>query len=154
MKMENKTVKSPLVAGFMAVAMAFNSPAGHDALYEAMVRITFAKMWLSHSNNHKVDLTGVGLPIQFDVQLPISFQEFRDNAEIYAYDPDPQVHINNIKLLNERISLCLTDLNPKKDDDPNDPDAPYPVNFACHSVTCQRHKGGQSAQQYNVSLTI
>lgn len=152
MKAESKTVKSPVVAGFMAVAMVFNSPAGHDALYEGMVRVAFAKTWLQYSNNHEVDLTGMGVPIRFNIRLPISFQEFRDNAELYAYDPDPNVHINNIKLLNGRVSLCLTDLNPNDDENP---DAPYPTNFACHAATsCHRHKGGNAAKQYNISLVI
>lgn len=50
-----KTTKSPLVAGFMAAAMAFQSPAGHDILYQGLLRGWFATTWIQASMDKRID---------------------------------------------------------------------------------------------------
>lgn len=115
-----KTTKSPLVVGFMSVAMGLQSPAGHDFVYQTLLRGWFAKTWVDAS---------------IDVGRPISFQTFRDNAEILAYDPNPDTFVNNLRLLKDNFSFCLSIMN----DTEEKPD--IPVSFvACHAATIREQK--------------
>lgn len=119
MAKENIT-RSPLVAGFMAFAMAFQSPAGHDAIYQGLLRGWFAVTWLQAS---------------LDVGRPISFQTLRDNAGILAYDPNPDIFLNNMRLLKENFSFCL----PFVGDSDDQPDIPQNF-FTCHAATKREDK--------------
>ena len=116
---KNNITRSPLVVGFMAVAMGFQSPAGHDAIYQGLLRGWFAMTWVEAS---------------IELGRPISFRTFRENAELLAWDPDPDIFINNMRLLNSNFSFCL----PFTNDGEERPDKPQ--NFACHVAATRDDK--------------
>lgn len=116
----SKKHRSPLIAGFMAVSLAFYSPAGHDALYEALLRVKFAPHWLQAS---------------FNTKSFMSFSTFREQAAIWAYDPNPRVHLNNVRLLQDTSSFCLP-----LPDDGKAPENPENIFTACHAAATRDDK--------------
>lgn len=108
------TTKNPLVLGFMAVAMGFQSPTGHDAIYQGLLRSWFALTWAKASLGEN---------------RLISFQTLRDNAETLAYDPNPDIFLNNMRLLKGDFSFCL----PFVGENEKQPDIPQ--NLVCHTTT-------------------
>ena len=124
----NKTIKSPLVAGFMAGAMCFQSPAGHDVLYEGLLRAWFAKSWVEAS---------------IMMGRPISFQEFKSGAEIFLYEEDTDAFFKNVRLLNSDITLCWNNFEEyEAGGNNNTPEGPQTV-FACHAALSRNEKGGK-----------
>ena len=113
--------RSPLVASFLTVAMGFQSPAGHDALYQGLLRIWFAPQWFEAMRQ-----TGETM----------SFDAFKnsDMAQIWVYDPNPDVFLKNIKLLQSNFSLCLPFVGDEKDQ------PSPPQNFACHATAARDNK--------------
>lgn len=126
--LQNNKRRSPLIAGFLAAAMGLHSPAGHDAIYQAALRGHFAADWWAAS---------------VQAGRPISFKSFRANAEIYAYDPNPEIHLHNMRLLKERISFCLPFINEGEQETPPQPSQNY---TACHATVTRpdkKHKGAR-----------
>ena len=119
---KNNITRSPLVAGFMAVAMSFQSPAGHDAIYQIALQGWFAPQWIGAMRQ-----TGTFM----------SFEAFKQNAmiEIWMYDPNPDVFVNNMRLLNTTVSLCI----PITGDDKDNQNVPQ-NNFACHVAATRKEK--------------
>ena len=113
--------RSPLVAVFLAVNMVFQSPAGHDLIYQGLLRGWFATTWLQAS---------------IDAGRPISFQTLRDHAAILAYDDNPETFMNNMRLLAGDFSFCLPLINEGDEDAPNAPQN----HFACHAASTRNDK--------------
>ena len=109
--------RSPLVAGFMAAAMALHSPSGHDAFYQAALRVWFAPEW---------------------IRSGLSFQNFRDTAEFYVYHEDMDVFGHRLRLLKDPFSFCLPFTNGGE----NQSEAPQNFN-ACHAAAMREDKKGK-----------
>ncbi|GEM_PF-7059009 len=114
--------RSPLVAGFMAVAIGLQSPAGHDAVYQGLLRIRFAPQWI-------VAMRQTGEPMRFE-----TFKN-SDMLQFWIYDPNPDVFLNNMRLLNEDFSFCLPFVNNTEDQ----PKVPQNF-FACHAPALREEK--------------
>jgi hypothetical protein len=112
--LNNKNIqnKKSITAVFLSVAMIFHSPTGHDAVHEGLLRLWFAGT------------------------VFISSQTLRDNAEILAYDPNPDIFIHNMRLLTDDFSFCL----PFVDDDNENPKTPTNSFIACHASAVREEK--------------
>lgn len=108
--LQNNRIRSPWVVGFVALAFNLHSPSGHEMVYNSLLKIKFVNEWA-----------------QAEVILgrSIPFSEFRKDAEIWAYHPDPDIHTQRVSLLT-KPSLCFPAPNG------DDPDQPQ-TQLACHS---------------------
>ena len=126
---KNKITRSPMVAGFMAVAMGFHSPAGHDAVYQGLLHVWFAPQWLEAMR-------------QSGTQM--SFETFRssDMAQIWVYHPDPEIFRKRMELLQRNVSFCLPS------DEDNKGDKPYRSDFvACHAGVVRSDQKDKKSKQ-------
>ena len=117
----SNTFINHLATGFLVITIGLHSPAGHDLIYSTMLRAWFVSPWIQASLN-----TGHML----------SFQTFRENAEIFAYHENSAIFKNNMRLLKSKFSFCLPQIN---DDGDESPYAPQSA-FACHVATTRNEK--------------
>lgn len=119
---KDNITRSPLVAVFMATSIGFSSPVGHDVIYQLMLRGWFSPQWIEAMRQ---------------TDRLMSFESFRNNdmIEFWVYDPNPDVFLNNMRLLNEDVSFCL----PFVGNDKDQPDLPQ-NSFACHVITTREDK--------------
>lgn len=109
--------KSTMAVSMISLALAFNNPVGHDALYEAGLRVRFYDAWQTAR-----EVTS----------RPLTFRQFRDNAQIYLmvhHNNDSRAMLDDMKLLAQKSPFCI----PFSDDGDRQPQPPaYPV--ACHAA--------------------
>lgn len=110
--MRYSKAKHSLVAGFMAVAIGLHSPAGHDFVYQGLLRLWFAGT------------------------VFISSETLRRDAIILAYDTNKDVFLNNMRLLTDDFSFCIPFVN---DGDEN-PKTPTDSFIACHAAAVREEK--------------
>jgi hypothetical protein len=101
----------------LSISLAFNNPAGHNALHEMMLRAYFMPAWTSA-------MAGWG--------GWIPFSEFRQNAPLYQmiyHDNDADKMLADVKLLNSTSPFCISFDN--EDDQEVPPSIPA---MACHAT--------------------
>ncbi len=118
-KQKQDSLRSKPILGALglSITLAFNNPAGHNALYEMMLRTYFLSPWASAMTERG------GW---------ISFSEFRQNSPIYQmiyHDNDTDKMLADVKLLNSTSPFCISF------DNEDDQEVPPPIPaMACHAT--------------------